>query len=126
MRSPPFTDDHPDCQVSGWRELLAPKERIPAVEMVRHTLVTGETGSGKNASAVIPLLEGVLRYPDEVGYEAYRKTAGNSAEPREQLRPTVLVVDPKQELWEVVKGHAGNRKVSMMRYKESGKGPLLL
>ncbi|HTZ90710.1 MAG TPA: hypothetical protein VMA71_10220 [Alloacidobacterium sp.] len=117
----PFTGDHPHFGVHGWRELLGKSENIPAVDMARHFLITGETGSGKSVSAVIPLLRAALRYPERAAYKAYRLRAGDAAEGQERLRPAVLVVDPKQELHEVVNREAGKRKVTTLCYGTPGK-----
>ena len=115
----PFAEDHPAFNLHGWQELLGKREEIPAVEMTRHFLITGETGSGKSASAVIPLLRSSLRYPEPDAYSAYEQRGGK--ETQDQLRPAVLVVDPKQELYEVVTREAGDRKVTTLRYGTPGK-----
>lgn len=63
--------------------------RIPMAEFGRHTLVLGETGSGKTISIVQPILRAVLRYP------------GNAAlnpEVADGLSPSMLIMDPKHEL----------------------------
>jgi|GEM_PF-3795834 len=119
----PFSDTHPRFRVRGWSELLGPDESISAPEMARHFLITGETGSGKSVSAVMRLLEGILRYPEKDLYEAYANEARAAAEPLEKLRPSVLVVDPKQELSEVVEREARGRRVIRIGY-EAG-GPML-
>jgi hypothetical protein len=116
----PFTNDHPPFRVPGWGELLGAEEEIPAAEMVRHLLVTGESGSGKTISAVIPVMRAALRYPQQELYDAYAAKAGSNAEPRSNLRPAVLVVDPKQELWEVVEAEAAGRKVTTIQYGTPG------
>ena len=79
----PFSEDHPIFCVQGWRELLGEDESIEAVDAVRHFLVTGETGSGKSRSAVIPLLESALRYPEPKPYAAYKMKCGKRAETRQ-------------------------------------------
>ncbi|HMD21840.1 MAG TPA: type IV secretory system conjugative DNA transfer family protein [Alloacidobacterium sp.] len=117
----PFTSAHPKFRVRGWRELLGQQERVPSTEMVRHTLITGETGSGKSVSGVIPLLESALRYPELAEYKEYKDTVGRDAEPRQHLRPAALVVDPKQELHDVVIREARNRRVTTLRYGTPGK-----
>jgi hypothetical protein len=117
----PFTDDHPSFRVRGWREMLGAGEEIAAVNMARHFLITGETGSGKSVSGVIPLLESALRYPERDAYKAYRAKAGKKADAREQLRPAVLVVDPKHELGEVVQREAAGREITTVQYGTPGK-----
>jgi hypothetical protein len=119
----PFTDTHPRFRVRGWRELLGKGETLPAAEMVRHYLATGETGSGKSASVVMPITEAVLRYPEDDLYADYAQSAGGEAEDADSLRPTVLVIDPKQELEEIVKREARGRRIIRVAYGE--KGPVL-
>ncbi len=116
----PFSDAHPKFRVRGWSELLGPEECISAPEMARHFLITGETGSGKSVSAVMRLLEGILRYPEKDLYDAYANEARGAAEPLAKLRPSVLVVDPKQEMSEVVEREADGRRVIRMGYGEGG------
>jgi hypothetical protein len=115
----PFSDKHPTFRVPGWRELLGGKESIGAPEMARHFLITGETGSGKSVSAVIPLLEAILRYPEDEPYSDYVQSAGKRADSRENLRPAVLAVDPKRELGAVVEREARGRKVIKVAYGEN-------
>lgn len=86
--------------------------------MARHYLITGETGSGKSASAVIPLLEAILRYPEDEAYRAYADAAGDGADAQADLRPAVLAVDPKRELGVVVEREARGRKVIRVAYGE--------
>jgi hypothetical protein len=100
--------------------MLGSEECISAPEMARHFLITGETGSGKSVSAVMRLLEGILRYPENDLYMAYAQEARGAAEPLEKLRPSVLVVDPKQELSEVVEREANGRRVIRVGYQEAG------
>jgi len=115
-----FTDAHPKFRVPGWRELLGRDEHIGAPEMVRHFLATGETGSGKSVSAVMPLLRATLRYPENDLYERYSKDAGDAAERQADLRPSVLAVDPKEELIDVVRREARGRRVIRVTYGEPG------
>lgn len=120
MKPYPFTEAHPHFRVPGWRELLGQNETMPATNMVRHFLATGETGSGKSASAVMPLLEAILRYPEPEAYEDYRAAVGESAESKEDLKPSALVVDPKQELQDTVERESSGRKVIRVTYGEPG------
>jgi hypothetical protein len=114
----PFSGKHPKFRIPGWAELLGPEECISAPEMARHFLITGETGSGKSVSAVMRLLEAILRYPEDDLYLAYANEALRGAEPQEKLRPSVLVVDPKQELADVVEREARGRQVVRVGYGE--------
>jgi hypothetical protein len=120
----PFQDNHPRFRIPGWAELLGSDECISAPEMARHFLITGETGSGKSVSAVMRLLEAILRYPEEDLYREYaEETRAARADSAEDLRPAVLVVDPKEELGEVVKREGRGRRVIEMSY--GGRGPVL-
>jgi hypothetical protein len=116
----PFTASHPPFRIRGWSELLGTEEFIDAADMVRHFLITGETGSGKSVSAVIRLLEAILRYPEQAQYDAYAQASGENAETLPDLRPAILVVDPKHELGDVVEREAGGRSVIHMAYGQSG------
>ena len=79
----------PCLHVPEWRPLW-PAGRVPTRLLCRHTLILGETGSGKTMSGVRPLLDALLApgLPDG--------TVG-----------CVLVVDPKRELWDVVRDRGG-------------------
>jgi hypothetical protein len=116
----PFTERHPKFRIRGWSELLGEAQLIGAPDMARHFLITGETGSGKSVSAVMRLLEGILRYPEEDQYLAYAKEVGEKAEKASDLRPAVLVVDPKQELEEIVRREARGRRVIRVTYAQNG------
>lgn len=117
----PFTDHHPAFRIESWSELLEEKGTMSAVDMARHYLITGETGSGKSRSAVMPLLRSILRYPEEAQYREYRARPLKVWEKRDQLRPAVLVVDPKQELYQVVHEEAAGRNVTTLQYGKPGK-----
>ena len=118
----PFQDNHPKFRVPGWAELLGSDECISAPEMARHFLITGETGSGKTVSAVMRLLEAILRYPEQDLYDEYVKEA-QRPDSAEDLRPSVLVVDPKEELGDIVKREGRGRRVIEIAY--GGRGPVL-
>lgn len=76
--------DDPPFAVEGWTELGI--DRVEASAMSRHFLILGETGSGKTASGVKPLLRSILSY--------------ESSDP--DAAAAVLVIDPKSELFEFV------------------------
>ena len=65
--------------VPEWRALHPPAGEVPREALTRHTLVLGETGSGKTACAILPVV------------------AAMAAAPRERLG-AALVIDPKREL----------------------------
>jgi hypothetical protein len=120
----PFTGEHPRFRIRGWEELLEGEEGISATDMVRHFLITGETGSGKSVSAVMRLLEAILRYPEPEPYVRYKQSTGAELESEKNLQASVLVIDPKQELIDVVEREAAGRHVRRITYGESG-GPVL-
>ena len=76
--------DEPCLHVPEWTPLW-PDGRVPTRFLCRHTLILGETGSGKTMSGIKPLLN-ALTAPDLPD-----GTVG-----------CVLVVDPKKELWDAV------------------------
>ena len=78
----------PALLVPEWRVLYPPRGEVPRAALTRHTLVLGETGSGKTAGAVLPVLAAMARAPGQV--------AGG------------LVIDPKCELAPVVRAVAGD------------------
>ena len=65
--------------VPEWRVLYPPDGEIPREVLTRHTLVLGETGSGKTASCILPVVAAMARAPRE----------GLGA---------ALIIDPKLEL----------------------------
>jgi hypothetical protein len=69
------------------------------------------------------LLESILRYPEKDLYDEYRVVVGDKAESAAKLRPAVFIIDPKQELGELVDREARGRKVTHITYGE--KGPVL-
>ena len=86
----PAASDEPGVTVPEWRTLYPPDGLVPRSALSRHVLVLGETGSGKTASVVLPLLAALVRVgPDTLG--------------------AALVVDPKGELAPVVEALAPDR-----------------
>ncbi len=67
----------PAVRVPEWSALW-PDGRVEEQYLLRHTLILGETGSGKTVSGVMPLVRGMLSAPGGVG--------------------CALIVDPKREL----------------------------
>ena len=82
--SPSLATAGPCLHVPEWNSLWT-DGRVPTAFLCRHTLILGETGSGKTMSGIKPLLNALLApdLPDG--------TVG-----------CVLVVDPKRELWDAV------------------------
>jgi hypothetical protein len=83
---PPLEWSHvdPPFLVPEWR--MMGFDRIRPADASRHFIITGETGSGKTASAVLPLTRAALRY--DVREDG---TLG-------PLAPALLVIDPKREI----------------------------
>ena len=82
--------DHPGLTVAQWRALYPPHGTVPRALLTRHTLVLGETGSGKSASAVLPVCAAMAQAPPgRVG--------------------AALVIDPKREAGPVLEALAPGR-----------------
>ena len=65
--------------IPEWRVLYPPAGEVPRASLTRHTLILGETGAGKTASAILPVVAAMARAP------------------RERLC-AALIIDPKREL----------------------------
>lgn len=103
--SPPleWTEKHPDFEVPEWDSL--DYARVAPQNASRHFFVLGETGSGKTRSAVMPLIRTAFHYPSEAAYQRYAAAAaadGETPEDRLDLHPCMLVIDPKQDLYEYI------------------------
>ena len=80
----------PGLTVPQWRALYPPHGEVPRALLTRHTLVLGETGSGKSASAVLPVCAALAQAPPgRVG--------------------AALVIDPKREAGAVLEALAPGR-----------------
>ena len=80
----------PGLAVPQWRALYPPHGEVPRALLTRHALVLGETGSGKSASAVLPVCAALARAP--------RGRVG-----------AALVIDPKREAGPVLEALAPER-----------------
>ena len=81
----------PNTQATGltipeWRSLYPPSGAVPRAVLTRHVLALGETGSGKTASVIMPVLSAMAR--EGIGG---------------------LVIDPKRELAPVLEREAPER-----------------
>lgn len=76
-----WSADEPSFHVPEWSSLGC--SEIRPDQMSRHTLVLGETGSGKTKSAIFPLVGAGLEYGTSAGRE---------------LAPSMLIIDPKREI----------------------------
>ena len=83
-------EDRPGLTVAQWRALYPPHGTVPRALLTRHTLVLGETGSGKSASAVLPVCAAMAQAPPgRVG--------------------AALIIDPKREAGPVLEALAPGR-----------------
>ena len=73
----------PGLCIPEWRVLYPPKGEVPRELLTRHTLVLGETGAGKTASCMLPVVAALATTPP-------------------QDLGSALVIDPKLELGPVL------------------------
>ena len=79
----PAEDDASGIRVPEWKAIFPPNGRIPTAALCRHTLILGETGSGKTASGILPAVSGILGEQSAVG--------------------CALVIDPKTDILPVLR-----------------------
>ena len=91
----------PGLTVPEWTSLFPPAGEVFREVLTRHVLVLGETGSGKTASCILPIVAAMARAP------------------RDQLGGA-LVIDPKQEIAGVLKILAPDR----LRHIHAGEAAL--
>ena len=80
----------PGLVIPQWRALHPPAGEVPRETLTRHTLVLGETGSGKTARCILPVV------------------AAMAAAPRERLG-AAIIIDPKRELGSALEALAPER-----------------
>ena len=78
----------PGLTIPQWRMLYGPSGNVPREVLTRHALVLGETGSGKTASAIAPVLAAMARAPCE------RLGAGLIIDPKHDLAPGLARLAP--------------------------------
>ena len=86
-RTPAQPPSGPSLRVPEW-ESIWPDGNVDLQYLRRHTLILGETGSGKTVSGVMPLVRAILAPDSGVG--------------------CALVIDPKRELLAAVRALSGN------------------
>ena len=90
VQEPPSEAEAIGLTIPEWAPLFAPDGAVPRSVLTRHTLALGETGSGKTASAILPVLAAMAReQPGRLG--------------------TALIIDPKRELLPVLSQLAPDR-----------------
>ena len=88
--APRRREDRPGLAIPHWRALYPPHGVVPRALLTRHTLVLGETGSGKSASAILPVCAAMAKAPPgRVG--------------------AALVIDPKREAGPLLESLAPGR-----------------
>ena len=78
----------PGLTIPEWRMLYGPLGNVPREVLTRHALVLGETGSGKTASAILPVVAAMARAPRE------RLGAGFIIDPKRDLAPMLQRLAP--------------------------------
>ena len=76
--------------VPEWRVLYPPHGAVPRAALTRHMLVLGETGSGKTASAILPVAAAMARTPLE------RLGAALVIDPKRELAPALERIAPER------------------------------
>ena len=84
----PDAQGHTGLTIPEWRSLYPPAGAVPRAVLTRHALALGETGSGKTASVIMPVLSAMAR-SERIG--------------------GALVIDPKRELAPVLAREAPER-----------------
>ena len=101
-------------QIPEWHSLFSPDGRIERAALCRHTMIFGETGSGKTQSAILPVLRAILR-------QAAGSYQGDSPV------SCALVIDPKKELLPILTKEAPEGVVvRALRTSEEGEDGLTM
>ncbi len=78
----------PGLTIPQWRMLYGPSGNVPREVLTRHALVLGETGSGKTASAILPVVAAMARAPRE------QLGAGLLIDPKRDFAPMLQRLAP--------------------------------
>ena len=78
----------PGLVVPEWRAIYPPSGDVPREVLARHALILGETGAGKTASAILPVVAAMARAPRE------RLGAALVIDPKRELRPALERLAP--------------------------------
>ena len=76
--------------IPQWRALFPPEGRVDRALLTRHILVLGETGSGKTASAILPVLGAMAAAPADV------LGAGLVIDPKCEIAPILERIAPQR------------------------------
>lgn len=92
---PPVPSSGPRGPSSGltiphWRPLFPPDGLVDRSLLTRHILVLGETGSGKTASAILPVAAAMARTPPD------RLGAGLVIDPKREIGPILERIAPER------------------------------
>ena len=90
----------PGLTIPQWAALYPPAGEVPRAILTRHTLALGDTGSGKTASAVLPVLRALLQAPPG------RVGCALVIDPKGELGPT-LERDARKRLRRIVPSESG-------------------
>ena len=83
-------DGTPGLTIPEWRVLYPPAGDVPREVLTRHTLVLGETGAGKTASCMLPVVGALARTPPE------RLGAALVIDPKLELGPALEQLAPER------------------------------
>ena len=95
--------------VPQWRALYPPNGEVPLAVLTRHVFACGETGSGKSASAILPVLAAAARASlDLVGCALV-------IDPKHELEPALAAIAPER-LRPIVAAHTVLNVMSGQRW----------
>ena len=80
----------PWVQIPEWRALFPPTGDVPREILTRHALILGETGAGKTASAILPLVSAVATAPPD------RVAATLIIDPKHEIAPVLQRLAPER------------------------------